>query len=61
MSAAEAKTAVAEMPAGALQTLFESGISPEEVMGLVPVKLLGEKEQVIRSMYRSRLYPSMTS
>lgn len=61
MSAAEAKTAVAEMAAGAPQTLFESGISPEEVMDLVPVKLLGEKEQVIRSMYRSRLYPFMTS
>jgi pyrroline-5-carboxylate reductase len=49
------KDAIAKMVAGALQTMFYSGLSPEEVMDLVPVKPLAEDEDAIRDMYSNRL------
>ncbi len=49
------KDAVAKMAAGAVQTMFNSGLSPEEVMDLVPVKPLTEDEGAIRTMYMNRL------
>jgi pyrroline-5-carboxylate reductase len=49
------REAVAGMTAGALQTMFNSGLSPEEVMDLVPVKPLAEDEGAIRDMYTNRL------
>jgi pyrroline-5-carboxylate reductase len=57
MSAEEAKSGVAEMVAGAVETLFGSGLSAEEVMDLIPVKPLGEEEANIKAMYRARLEP----
>jgi pyrroline-5-carboxylate reductase len=57
MSSVEAETGVAEMIAGAVSTLFESGMSAEEVMDLIPVKPLGEEEQIVRAMYKSKLGP----
>ncbi len=57
MSPEEAKTGVAEMIAGAVKTLIESGLSAEEVMDLIPVKPLGEDEASIRGMYQTRLEP----
>ena len=57
MSAGEAETGVAEMAAGAVKTLFGSGMSAEEVMDLIPVKPLGEEEANIKAMYRARLEP----
>lgn len=57
MSSSEAKTGVAEMVAGAVNTLLESGMTPEEVMDLIPVKPLEEEEQIIRAMYKSKLEP----
>jgi pyrroline-5-carboxylate reductase len=32
-------------------------MSPEEVMDLIPVKPLGEEEQIIKAMYKSKLGP----
>jgi pyrroline-5-carboxylate reductase len=49
------RQAVAKMAAGAVQTMFDSGLSPEEVMDLVPVKPLAEDEGAIRDMYTDRL------
>jgi pyrroline-5-carboxylate reductase len=53
MASAEAETAVAEMVAGAVNTLFGSGMAAEEVMDLIPVKPLGDEEQITRAMYTS--------
>jgi pyrroline-5-carboxylate reductase len=57
MSTKEAETGVAEMVAGAVKTLFGSGMSADEVMDLIPVKPLGEEEANIKAMYRARLEP----
>lgn len=50
-----AGTGLARMVAGAAKTFFESGLTAEEVMDLVPVKPLQEEEAGIRSAYRTRL------
>ena len=57
MSSAEAETGVAEMVAGAANTLFGSGMPAEEVLDLIPVKPLGEEETIIKAMYESKLRP----
>ncbi len=51
----EAADAVTAMARGAALTMSESGLTPEEVMDLVPVKPLGDAEEDIREMYRTRL------
>ncbi len=40
---------------GAARTLLESGLSPGEVMDLIPVKPLAEMEPQVMEMYRTRL------
>lgn len=40
---------------GATRTLLESGLTPAEVMDLVPVKPLAEDEAAIRQAYQTRL------
>jgi pyrroline-5-carboxylate reductase len=40
---------------GAIETIDESGLSPDEVMDLIPVKPLGEDEAAIRNAYRTKL------
>lgn len=40
---------------GAMRTLFESGLTPAEVMDLIPVKPLAEMEAQVSDMYRTRL------
>jgi len=46
---------IKKMLKGALETIDESGLSPEEVMDLIPVKPLGEDEAAIRNVYRTKL------
>jgi pyrroline-5-carboxylate reductase len=46
---------IRKMLKGALETIEESGLSPEEVMDLIPVKPLGEDEAAIRNAYRTKL------
>jgi pyrroline-5-carboxylate reductase len=46
---------IKKMLKGALETIGESGLSPDEVMDLVPVKPLGEDEAAIRNAYRTKL------
>ena len=53
----KAAEATYRMAAGAAKTLRESGLSPEEVIDLVPVKPLSGDEEIIREIYRSRLSP----
>jgi pyrroline-5-carboxylate reductase len=55
LSDAEIAPALKRMVCGGARTLLESGLSPAEVMDLVPVKPLAEMEQQVTEMYRTRL------
>ncbi len=55
LSDAEIAPALKRMVCGAARTLLESGLTPAEVMDLVPVKPLGEMEPQVAEMYRTRL------
>jgi pyrroline-5-carboxylate reductase len=55
MSPKEAKESLAKMLRGTLKTMTDSGLSPAEVMDLIPVKPIGEEEANIRNIYRTRL------
>lgn len=55
LSGEEIKKGLEAMIIGAVKTMVESGLPPEEVMDLVPVKPLGDKEQEIRNIYRTKL------
>jgi len=52
---AEIAPALKRMVCGATRTLLESGLSPSEVMDLIPVKPLAEMESQVAEMYRTRL------
>lgn len=47
--------AIPRMLSGAVKTMYESGLTPAEVMDLVPVKPLSEEEETIKGFYRDRL------
>ena len=51
----ETDEALHAMIKGAARTLFESGLSYDEVVNLIPVKPLGEDEPAIRQIYETRL------
>lgn len=55
LSDAEIAPALKRMVCGATRTLLESGLSPAEVMDLIPVKPLAEMESQITEMYQTRL------
>jgi len=55
MADAEAREAVRHMAEGALATMNESGLAPEKVMDLVPVKPLVDEESAILAAYREKL------
>ncbi len=55
LSDAEIAPALKRMVCGAARTLFESGLTPGEVMDLIPVKPLAEMEPQVTEMYRTRL------
>lgn len=55
LTAQELHEGIPGMVTGTVKTMFESGLSPEEVMDLIPVKPLGEEEANIKSVYRSKL------
>jgi pyrroline-5-carboxylate reductase len=55
LSDAEIAPALKRMVCGAARTLLESGLSPAEVMDLIPVKPLAEMEPQVIEMYRTRL------
>jgi pyrroline-5-carboxylate reductase len=49
------KGAIPKMLNGAVKTMYESGLTPAEVMDLVPVKPLREEEAAIKGFYQNRL------
>jgi len=55
LSDAEITPALKRMVCGGARTLLESGLSPTEVMDLIPVKPLAEMESQVVEMYRTRL------
>jgi pyrroline-5-carboxylate reductase len=55
LSEAEIAPAMKRMVCGAVRTLLESGLTPAEVIDLIPVKPLGEMEPQVSEMYRTRL------
>jgi pyrroline-5-carboxylate reductase len=57
MARREAEAGISEMVEGTLHTMFESGMSADEVMDLIPLKPIGEQEAAIREIYRSKLEP----
>jgi pyrroline-5-carboxylate reductase len=55
LSGSEADAGLERMVCGAARTLVDSGLSPAEVMDLVPVKPLAEMEPQVLELYRTRL------
>jgi pyrroline-5-carboxylate reductase len=55
LSEAEIVPALKRMVCGAARTLLVSGLTPAEVMDLIPVKPLAEMETQVAEMYRTRL------
>jgi pyrroline-5-carboxylate reductase len=55
MTPEEAREALTKMLKGTLKIVKDSGLSPAEVMDLIPVKPLGEEEANIRDIYRAKL------
>jgi pyrroline-5-carboxylate reductase len=49
------ESGIANMVRGAVSTMFESGLSPMQVMELLPTKPLGEEEENIKNIYRTKL------
>jgi pyrroline-5-carboxylate reductase len=46
---------LSKMIHGSVKTMLDSGLSPSDVMNLIPVKPLGEEEQAIKGFYKNRL------
>jgi pyrroline-5-carboxylate reductase len=55
LSDAQITPALKRMVCGATRTLLESGLTPAEVMDLVPVKPLAEMEAQVTELYQTRL------
>lgn len=55
LSDADITPALKRTVCGATRTLLESGLTPAEVMDLIPVKPLAEMEGQVSEMYRTRL------
>ncbi len=55
MSERFAREAVLQSMYGALETYFNTAMSPEEVMDLIPVKPIGEHEKEIEAIYEQKL------
>jgi len=55
LSEAEITPALKRMVCGSTRTLLESGLTPAEVMDLIPVKPLAEMETQVTELYRTRL------
>ena len=51
----ESRESVFETMSAALNTMYHSGMSPAEVMDLIPVKPIGENEAQIKTIYQEKL------
>lgn len=55
LSREQALSAVCNMLIGAARTMDESGLSPEEVMDLIPARPFSEEEDKIKEAYRQKI------
>lgn len=55
LSDAECRESIYETLNAALNTMYRSGMYPNEVMDLIPVKPIGESEQQIKTIYQEKL------
>ena len=55
LSLGEVDAGLAAMVTGAAQSFFGSGLSAEDVMDLVPVKPLHDDEEMVRTIYKTKL------
>jgi pyrroline-5-carboxylate reductase len=55
LTESEVAPALKRMVCGGARTLLESGLTPAEVMDLIPVKPLAEMEAQVSELYRTRL------
>ena len=53
----ESKNSINDTIIASLKLMFKSGLTPAEVMDLIPVKPIGEHEAQISEIYRSKLIP----
>lgn len=51
----ESRNSLRDTMLAAIRTYFYSGLEPEEVMDLIPVKPIGDQEEQIKSIYRDKL------
>ena len=51
----EAKASIRQTLIAAIDLMFESGLSPEQVMDLIPVKPIGEYQTLIADIYKDNL------
>ncbi len=54
LTAEAVESGIANMVRGAVSAMFESGLSPMQVMNLVPRKPFGEDEENIKNIYRTK-------
>jgi pyrroline-5-carboxylate reductase len=55
LSEKESKDSINETIIASLNLLYKSGLKPEEVIDLIPVKPIGEHEQQITEIYKTKL------
>ena len=55
LSDAECRESIYETLNAALNTMYHSGMNPEKVMNLIPVKPIGENEDQIKAIYQEKL------
>ncbi len=55
LSLAECRESLYETMNASLNTMYRSGMCPNEVMDLIPVKPIGENEEEIKGIYREKL------
>lgn len=55
LSEDESRNSINETMHASLDLMFKSGLKPEEVMDLIPVKPIGENESEIKEIYNTRL------
>ena len=53
----ESRNSVRDTLIAAIKTFFDSGMQPDEVMDLIPVKPIGEHEVQINAIYQDKLIP----
>ena len=55
LSETECRESIYETLNAALNTMYHSGMKPEEVMDLIPVKPIGENEDQVKAIYQEKL------